>query len=99
MAKGKAGLELKKEILMALGKNPIIKDKKLIIKLNEWLQPIGNDYPALEKEYLMLEPTKMLINKTKTEALTSVRARWLCILKLVRIFFSGLRRRGEEKPQ
>ena len=77
MAKGKAGLELKKEILMALGKSPIIKDKKLFIEPNEWLQPIGNGYPALEKEYLRLEPAKMPINKAKTEALTSVRARWL----------------------
>ena len=71
------GLELKKEILMALGKSPIIKDKKLFIEPNEWLQPIGNGYPALEKEYLRLEPAKMPINKAKTEALISVRARWL----------------------
>ncbi len=77
MAEGKTGLELKKEILMALGKNPIIKDKKLFIEPNEWLQPIGNGYPALEKEYLRLEPTKMPMNKAKTEALTSVRAHWL----------------------
>ena len=77
MAKGKAGLELKKEILLALGKTPIIKDKKLYIEPNEWLQPIKNDYPALEAEYLRLEPTKMTINKAKTEVLTSVRARWL----------------------
>jgi len=74
---GKAGLELKKEILLALGKTPIIKDKKLVIEPNEWLVPIKNDYPALEAEYLRLEPTKMPINKAKTEALTSVRAHWL----------------------
>ncbi|HRR39322.1 MAG TPA: recombinase family protein [Candidatus Paceibacterota bacterium] len=77
MADGKTGLELKKEILMALGKNPIIKDKKLYIEPNEWLQPIKNDYPALEAEYLRLEPAKMPINKAKTEDLTSVRSRWL----------------------
>ena len=71
------GLELKKEILLALGKTPIIKDKKLYIEPNEWLQPIKNGYPALEAEYLRLEPAKMPINKAKTEALTSVRARWL----------------------
>ncbi|MDD5688936.1 MAG: recombinase family protein [Caldisericia bacterium] len=71
------GLELKKEILMALGKSPIIKDGKLTIEANEWFQPIGNDYPALEKEYLRLEPIKMPLNKAKTEALASVRARWL----------------------
>ena len=70
------GLELKKEILMTLGENVIIKDKKLHIEPNEWLQPIRNDYPALEKEYLGLEPLKMPLNKAKTEALSSVRTRW-----------------------
>ncbi len=74
---GKAGLELKKEILLTIGKTPIIKDEKLIIEPNEWLVPIKNGYSALEAEYLGLEPTKMVINNTKTEALTSVRAHWL----------------------
>ena len=71
------GLELKKEILMSLGQNPIIKDKKLTIQANEWFVPIENGYPALEKEYLRLEPSKIGQNRAKTEALTSVRARWL----------------------
>ena len=73
---GKAGLELKKEILLALGQTPIIKDQKLLIEPNEWFAEIQNDYPALEKKYLRLEPTKMPMNKAKTEALASVRARW-----------------------
>jgi len=81
---GKAGLELKKEILMALGKTPIIKDGKLIIEPNEWLVPIKNDYPGLKAEYLRLEPTKTPMNKAKTEALASVRARWLRIVDNVR---------------
>ena len=59
---GKTGLELKKEILLTLGKTPIIKDKILTIEPNEWLIPIKNDYPALEAKYLRLEPTKMPIN-------------------------------------
>ena len=70
------GLELKKEIMMALGQNAIIKRKKLIIEPNEWFQPIKNGYPVLEAEYLRLEPTKLPLNKAKTEALASVRARW-----------------------
>ena len=74
---GRAGLELKKEILMAIGKTPIMKDKTLTIEPNEWLVPIKNEYPALEAEYLRLEPTKMPMDKAKTEALTSVRAHWL----------------------
>ena len=74
---GDAGLELKKEILLTIGKTPIIKNKKLIIEPNEWLVPIKNNYPALEAEYLRLEPTKTPLNKAKTEALASVRAHWL----------------------
>jgi len=74
---GKAGLELKKEILMALGKTPTIINKKLIIEPNDWLIPIKNGYLALEKKYLGLELDKMPMNKAKTEALTSVRAQWL----------------------
>ena len=76
-AKGKEGLELKKEILMALGKTPIIKDQKLLIEPNEWFIPVKNEYPALEKEYLRLEPRKTLMTKRQIEGLASVRAHWL----------------------
>ncbi|MFH1854946.1 MAG: recombinase family protein [bacterium] len=75
-AKGQEGLELKKEILMALGKTPVIKEGKLIIEPNEWFVPIQKAYPALEKEYLGLELGENSLNKAKTEALTSVRAQW-----------------------
>ncbi len=67
-AKGEKGLELKKEILMALGKTPIIKDRKLIIEPNEWFVPIKNDYPAFEAEFLGLEPAKTLVNTSKNRA-------------------------------
>jgi len=71
------GLELKKEILIAIGQNPILIGGKLVIKPNEWLKPIAERYHSLESEYLRLEPTKMPLNKAKTELLGSVRARWL----------------------
>ena len=77
MAEGKQGLELKKEILLALGKTPIISDGKLIIEPNEWFIPIKNEYPALEAEYSRLEPNEMPMNEARTEALTSVRTHWL----------------------
>jgi len=77
LAKGKVGLELKKEILLALGKTPIIKDQKLFIEPNEWLAEIGNDYPAYEEEYVGLELGKMPMTEAKTEALNSIRTRWL----------------------
>ena len=77
MAKGKAGLELKKEILMALGKTPIIKDKKLFIEPNDWLAEVKKDYSGLKEQYLGLELAKIGKNRNKTEALASVRAHWL----------------------
>ena len=76
-AKGKAGLEPKKEILMTIGETPIIRDNKLILEPNEWFVPIRDKYPALEAEYLRLEPNIMPLNKTKTEVLASVRSQWL----------------------
>ena len=76
-AEGKKGLELKKEILLALGKTPIIKDQKLMIEPNEWFAKIENDYPELEKKYLRLEPQKVLTDTVKTDALDSIRTTWL----------------------
>ena len=75
----KGRLEAKKEILMGLGQNPTIKDGKLSIQGNEWLQPIANGYPALEKEYLRLEPAKNRTNKAKIEAIASIRTQWLAV--------------------
>ena len=76
-AKGKEGLERKKEILLALGKTPIIKDQKLAIEPNEWFAEIQNSYPALEKKYLGLERQKVLVNTRRKEAFASVRTDWL----------------------
>ena len=72
----RAGLELKKEILMTLGHNPVVKGKKVIFEPNKWFVPIKNEYPALKERYLRLEPAKIGKNKNKTEALASVRAHW-----------------------
>ena len=70
------GLELKKEILMTLGQRPVIQEGKLVIEPNEWFQPIINNYPALERAYLRLEPTKTGHFTNKTELLDSVRSQW-----------------------
>ncbi len=74
---GKEGLELKKEILLAIGKTPIIRDGKLFIEPNEWLVPIEKEYPALEKEYQRLELMKESDFKAKTRRYNSLRAHWL----------------------
>lgn len=70
-------LQTKKEILIGLGSNPIIKNGKLTIEEREWFKPIGNDYSALESEYKMLELAKGPMTKEKIEALASIRSRWL----------------------
>ena len=69
-------MQTKKEILMALGQNPMLKDKKLSIQANEWLKPIAESYPVLEKEYRRLELAKVGTNKEQNEDLTSLRLRW-----------------------
>lgn len=76
MAKGKEGLELKKGILLALGKMPMMKDQKLIIEPNDWFVPIKNGYPALEKKYTGLELNEKTPTTAQTEALSSIRALW-----------------------
>ncbi|MSU45159.1 MAG: hypothetical protein EXS47_00810 [Candidatus Zambryskibacteria bacterium] len=50
----------------ALGQNYTLKDKKLVISLNEWMKPIISQYPAIEKEYNRQEPRKdVAINRQK----------------------------------
>ena len=68
---------LKKEILMALSKRISIYNGKLSIEANEWLVPIKEDYPALEKEYLRLKPTKNLLYSRVSFNLEPTRSNWL----------------------
>jgi DNA invertase Pin-like site-specific DNA recombinase len=87
-------LKKKREILMALGSNLTLKDGKLFIQANEWLQPIKEKYPALEAEYLKLEPTKRRMNKAKREGLASLRARWSGVVEDVRTRIGEARCQG-----
>jgi site-specific DNA recombinase len=66
----------KKEILAALGSNPIIKDQKLAIQAHEWFQVIKDGYKPLEAEYIRLELNKTPLNKVKSEQLSSLITRW-----------------------
>lgn len=74
-------LEQKKEILVALGQNPTITDKKLSIEGSDWLVPIGEKYPELEAEYERLELTREPITAMQKEALSSLRLRWWSIVE------------------
>jgi len=88
----KGDLQKKREILAALGSNPIINNGKLDILAYEWFQRIGDEYPELEEEYLGLELGKMPVTKAKTEALDSIYARWGQIVKDIRTGFERMDR-------
>ena len=72
----KSNIRLKKDILMALGKNITIKDGNLSIESNEWLIPIKEKYSVLEESFLRLEPAENLYNNRENEALLPVRSQW-----------------------
>ena len=73
---GKAGLELKKDILMSLGYNTEIKAGKLYLEVMPYYAPIKNEAPALQLKYQRLELNKKPVTKAKTEALSAIRAQW-----------------------
>ncbi len=72
----KSNIRLKKDILMALGKNITVKDGNLSIESNEWLIPIKEKYSVLEESFLRLEPAENLYNNRENEALLPVRSQW-----------------------
>ena len=65
-------IQTKKEILMALGQNYTLKDQKLLITPNEWLKPIIEKYPAMEKEYKRLELENNKDPQRRKEAFASL---------------------------
>lgn len=73
---GKQGLELKKEILMALGYNPKIKAGRLYIEPMKWFVPIKNNAPAMQAEYQRLELTKKSDEQAYSQDLLALRTRW-----------------------
>jgi len=76
--------QAKREIFSALGSNFLMKDRKLTLETDEWIREIKNGYPELEREFVALELADNLSIKDKTEALASVRTRWLQKLDDVR---------------
>jgi site-specific DNA recombinase len=55
-------LKTKREILMALGSNFLMKDGKLMITRHLWLEPIAKSYKGIEAEYLEFEPAERLVD-------------------------------------
>ena len=70
-------LKVKRDILMTLGENLTLKNQKLTLQPSEWLVPIAENYPAIEKEYLRKVGTKQKASpKVKEEALAGISEHW-----------------------
>ena len=62
----KGDMQIKREILSALGQTYILKSGRLSIEPVEWLVPISNLVKTGEKQGQRLEPADFALNKTKT---------------------------------
>lgn len=69
-------LMTKRDILMTLGENLTLLDGKLIIIPNEWLIPIAEHYPELEKRYLWVRTNQKTTPQEKEVALESIFESW-----------------------
>ena len=70
-------LDTKRAILTAVGKEITLFDGKVHIEPEEWLVPIADKYPALEREYEMLEPAKNTPYSGISSNLEPIRTAWL----------------------
>ncbi len=72
--------KVKREILLGLGQNFVLKDNKITLTPNEWLVPIESDYPALLREYEEVRTNKKLTAQMRDDAMSRIfeiwRARW-----------------------
>ncbi len=66
----------KRDVLRTLGQNLILKDNKLYIEPNEWLVPIAEGYPELEKKYLWVTTNKKASSKELELALAPIIETW-----------------------
>lgn len=76
----KGDMKTKRQILATLGENFELKDNKLTLQQSEWLVPIAEQYPDLEKEYLRrVRTNKKASSKEKEEAISLIFDTWRAI--------------------
>ena len=66
-----------RELTAKLGSNRHIYDKKVLIELHSWLQPLYNNVNSFNANLARLEPEKCGYDYTKNEALNTLRLAWL----------------------
>ena len=69
-------LETKKEIAVALGSYPLLKDKNLSISTNKWFNRVQKEYPVMIAEYQRFGLGELPMNTKQKDALASICMRW-----------------------
>lgn len=69
-------IEDKKKILLGLGSNPVLKDKKVQISLQNYLQIVNDGTRAPINEKQMFQPQNFALDKRKNKALGLEFPRW-----------------------
>ncbi len=73
----KGDLQVKREIMLALGSNPTIIDGKLRIEPHKWFVPIIDAYPAIESLFQRFEPAEKGYVDCKSDRFEAVASTWL----------------------
>ena len=69
-------IRTKREVLKTLGKNLVLQDNRLHIEPNDWLIPIGEKYPEIERSYLKVRTNKKATSKDIDVALSEIYSTW-----------------------
>jgi hypothetical protein len=67
----------KRVILQTLGANITLLDGKIRIETADWLFPVIDKYPEIQRRYEMLEPEKVHHNEGAKRVLEGIRTDWL----------------------
>ena len=68
--------KVKRDILMTMGEKLVLFNQRLYIEPSEWLIPIKEQYPALEKKYLRAGTNKKAPSKELDETFMSIFDTW-----------------------
>ena len=69
-------LQTKRQILMTLGENLVLKDNRLQITPNAWLIPLKEAYPGIEADYLRVRTDKKATSEVKQAAMNEIMESW-----------------------
>jgi hypothetical protein len=84
------GSHEKRQILLSLGSNYTINDKKLFVEAFKWLIPIEKNYPSLRDEYVRLELEENFSPQRRNTPLDTINLSWRGTVQDVRTVIENL---------